>query len=151
MLILLIRLLVISDEPLVVFWLLFLFWCFNDALHLCSVWFMWGAQSVSAVWGSSEDFFCLYHLALLFRDWIAAQYCRDGWDENGFDRDKKGGSFWFLLYVTNIIVLLKKHRIFFQHLCYLTPNMGRMGWLGKWRIMCKWLGFNISQLVLNVT
>lgn len=44
---------------------------------------------------------------------------------------KKGGSFWFLLYVTNIIVLLKKHRIFFQHLCYLTPNMGRMGWLSK--------------------
>lgn len=26
---------------------------------------------------------------------------------------KKGVSFWFLLYVTNIIVLLKKHRIFF--------------------------------------
>lgn len=32
---------------------------------------------------------------------------------------KKGVSFWFLLYVTNIIVLLKKHRIFFPRLVLL--------------------------------
>lgn len=28
-------------------------------------------------------------------DWIAAQYCRDGWDEGGFDRDEKGFLFGF--------------------------------------------------------
>lgn len=36
------------------------------------------------------------HHALLFQDWIAAQYW-DGWDENGFDRDKKGLHFGFYL------------------------------------------------------
>lgn len=39
---------------------------------------------------------------------------------------KKGVSFWFLLYVTNIIVLLKNTGFFFQRLCYLSPIVWHM-------------------------
>lgn len=75
---------------------------------------MWGTVFVHCLWVLKGK--CVCCLALLFPDWIAAQYCRDSRDEGGFDRDEKGVLFWFLLNVTNIIVLLKKQDFFPTHL-----------------------------------
>lgn len=87
-------------------------------------------QPTSAVCRSSEEIFSLFFLSVILLFYSETELLHNTAKKVGMRMGligtKKGVSFWFLLYVTNIIVLLKNTGFFFQHLCYLIPIVWHM-------------------------
>lgn len=118
MLVFLMRLSETTDKHSTVFIYLY-FDVLNDGLHLYAFWSYLGHSVCPPSLGPKGKYLSVSLCSFIPRLHRCTKLPRHGQDEGGFDRDEQGFHFWFILYVTDIIMLLKK---FFQHTWQLCLN-----------------------------